>query len=415
MNTHLTTADIERIRADFPLLQQREHGHPLVYLDNSNTTQKPRSVLQAMDHYYQHNNANVHRSVYALSERATQDYEGARDKIQQLIHAQHRHEIIFVKGATEGINLIANSFARAYVKAGDEIIISAMEHHANIVPWQWVCEQYGATLRVIPIHDNGELDLQAYHELINSRTRLVAITHVSNVLGTINPVEKIIARAHDNNIPVLLDGAQALPHLTVDVQALDCDFYIFSGHKMYGPTGTGVVYGKTKWLEEMPPYQGGGSMIQQVTFAKSTYQKLPYKFEAGTPNIAGIIGLGAAADYLQQLDLTTISVYEQRLLEQATAQLQAIPGVRIIGTAPEKAAIISFVMTDIHPHDIGTVLDSRGLAVRVGHHCAMPLMDRYQVPATVRVSFAPYNTESDIVALAEALRETQRMFHVCLD
>ncbi len=411
----LTADEIARIRADFPLLQQREHGYPLAYLDNSNTTQKPNTVLQAMEHYYRYDNANVHRSVYALSERATEDYEAARDKIQQLIHAEHRHEIIFVKGATEGINLIASSFARAHIKAGDEIIISVMEHHANIVPWQWVCEQYGATLRVIPIDDNGELDFAAYSDMLNARTRLVAITHVSNVLGTINPVQRIIARAHAEQVPVLLDGAQAVPHLPVDVQALDCDFYVFSGHKMYGPTGTGVVYGKTKWLEKMPPYQGGGSMIQQVSFAKTTYQKLPYKFEAGTPNIAGMIGLGAAVDYLQQLGLSRICAYEQQLLQEATAQLTTVPGLRIIGTATEKAAVISFVMADIHPHDIGTVLDSRGLAVRVGHHCAMPLMERYQVPATVRVSFAPYNTTEEITALIEALREAQRIFQVCPD
>jgi len=402
--------NITKIRADFPLLHQQVHNHPLVYLDNSNTTQKPQSVIQAMNDYYEHDNANIHRSVYNLSERATQLFENARDKIKHFINAKHRHEIVFVKGTTEGINLVADCLSRCHINAGDEIVISAMEHHSNIVPWQFVCEKTGAHLKVIPVSENGELDLQKFTDLLNEKTRIVAITHASNVLGTINPIEKIIEIAHEKNIPVLLDGAQAVAHLPVDVQKLDCDFYIFSAHKMYGPTGTGVVYGKEKWLHAMPPYQGGGSMIQQVTFPKTTYADLPYKFEAGTSNMAGVIGLGAAVDYIQHLGMENIVSHEQDLLAYATRQLQKIPGLRIIGTAPEKIGVISFILEGIHPHDVGTALDTYGVAVRVGHHCAMPLMERFGVPATIRASFGVYNTEEEIDVLVESLLKVQALF-----
>lgn len=401
---------IEKIREDFPILQESMHGRPLVYLDNGNTTQKPKVVLQALHDYYSHSNANIHRSVYELSERATALYEGARHKIQQFINAPHWHELIFIKGATEGINLVAQSFGMAHVRAGDEIIISAMEHHSNIVPWQWVCEQRGATLQVIPINDAGELDLEVYAKLLNTKTRLVAITHVSNVLGTINPVQKIIEMAHTLNIPVLIDGAQATPHVSVDVQALDCDFYVFSGHKMYAPMGIGVLYGKTRWLESMPPYQGGGNMIEQVTFAKTTYNKLPYKFEAGTANIAAVVGFGAAIDYLSGLGMSVISSHENDLLQYATEKLLDVSGIRLIGTAQEKSAVISLVMEGVHPHDMGTVLDQHGIAVRVGHHCAMPLMQRYNIPATMRISLGLYNTKAEVDALIAALLATQRLF-----
>ncbi len=408
----ITTLNIEKIKTDFPLLQQKEHGLPLVYLDSSNTTQKPQSVIQAMDDYYHRDNANIHRAVYALSERATQSFESARDKIKSFINAKHRHEIIFTKGTTEGINLVANTLSHCHIKAGDEIIISTMEHHSNIVPWQIVCEQIGAVLKVIPITDKGELDLEAFEKLFTSRTALVAVMHVSNVLGTINPVDKIIAiaRAKNNSVPVLLDGAQAVPHMPVDVQNLDCDFYIFSSHKMYGPTGVGVVYGKEKWLHKMPPYQTGGSMIREVTFEKTTYNDLPYKFEAGTANIAGVIGLGAAVDYLNHIGMEKVAAYEGQLLQAATQQLEKIPGLKIIGTALEKAAVISFVMEGMHPHDVGTVLDSCGVAVRVGHHCAMPLMARFDVPATIRASFGIYNTMDEIGVLVEGLYRAKKLF-----
>lgn len=407
-----TTFDIQKIRDQFPTLHQTVHGLPLVYLDNSNTTQKPLSVIQATDNYYRHDNANIHRSVYALSERATKAYEGTRDKIKTLINAPHRHEIIFTKGATEAINLVANTLSHCYFKAGDEIIISTMEHHANIVPWQIICERVGAILKVIAIKDNGELDLDSFKSLLTECTRLVAITHVSNVLGTINPVKKIISMTREKNadIPILIDGAQAVPHLPVDVQALDCDFYVFSAHKMYGPTGVGVLYGKEKWLNRMPPYQSGGSMIREVTFAKTTYSELPYKFEAGTANIAGVIGLGAAVDFLNSVGVTAITEHEHLLLEIATQQLQAIPGLRIIGTAAEKAAVISFVIDGIHPHDVGTILDRAGVAVRVGHHCAMPLMARFHVPATIRASFGIYNTVEEIDVLVGALEQAKKLF-----
>ncbi len=402
--------DMQLIRQDFPLLQQTVNGAPLIYLDNSNTTQKPQSVIEAMNQFYLHDNANIHRSVYRLSERATIAYENARTAIQNFIHAKYVHEIIFVRGTTEAINLVANSFGRSRIKAGDEILISAMEHHSNIVPWQLLCEQTGATLKVIPIHDDGTLDLAAFARLLNARTKLLAITHVSNALGTINPVQQMIKMAHEQKVPVLLDGAQATPHMPVDVQELDCDFYAFSAHKMYGPTGIGVLYGKTELLEAMPPYHGGGNMINQVTFEKTTYNVLPYKFEAGTANIAGVIGFGAAIAYLNSLGMENIAAYEQVLLHKATKILSSVPGLRLIGTAPHKAAVSSFVLADIHPHDVGTILDAEGIAVRVGHHCAMPLMERFQVPATVRASVAVYNTEAEIEKLAEALLKVKRMF-----
>jgi cysteine desulfurase/selenocysteine lyase len=403
--------DIQKIRSEFPILHQTVHHHPLVYLDSGNTTQKPQSVIQAIDAYYQKDNANIHRAVYALSERATKLFEDTRDAVQKFIHAAHRHEIIFVKGTTEAINLVADTFTRCHIQVGDEIILSEMEHHSNIVPWQMACTRMGAVLKIIPVLENGELDMACYERLLTPRTRLVAVTHISNVLGTINPVEKIIALAHGQPtpVPVLLDGAQAAPHMPVDVQALDCDFYVFSAHKMYGPTGVGVLYGKEKWLEKMPPYQGGGSMIREVTFAKTTYNELPYKFEAGTAPIAGVVGLGAAIHYMENIGLDNIAAYEDSLLKKATAALQAIPGLDIIGTAEKKAAVISCVMKGIHPHDVGTILDTYGVAVRVGHHCAMPLMARFQVPATIRISFGLYNTLEEIDVLVDALHKTKRL------
>lgn len=408
MNT--PTLDTTKIREDFPILHQNMHGNPLVYLDNSNTTQKPQAVIQSIDDYYQHDNANIHRSVYALSERATKLFENTRDKVKTLINAKQRHEIVFTKGTTESINLIADSLSQCHLKSGDEIIITCMEHHSNIVPWQFVCQKIGTKLKIIPVQDNGELDLETYAQLLSTRTRLVACTHASNVLGTINPAEKIIAMAHEKNIPVLLDGAQGVPHISIDVQALDCDFYVFSAHKMYGPTGIGVMYGKEKWLEIMPPYQGGGNMIKQVTFEKTTYNDLPYKFEAGTAHIAGVVGLGAAIDYLQKIGMKNIVYHEQQLLTAATEQLRKISGLRLIGTAREKTAVISFVLENIHPHDAGTALDTYGVAVRVGHHCAMPLMDRFNVPATIRASFGIYNTLEEIDVLVASLLKVKRLF-----
>lgn len=363
---------ISQIRKDFPILHQTISGKPLIYLDNAATTQKPRCVMDAIVHYYECDNANVHRGIHTLSERATRAYEATRVKVQQFINAAHLREIIFVRGTTDAINLVAQSYGRPLLKAGDEIIVSQMEHHSNIVPWQILCEQTGAVLRVIPINPQGELIFEAFESLLNEKTRLVAITHVSNALGTINPIAAIIDKAHQYDIPVLIDGAQAVGHLSIDVQALDCDFYMFSGHKMYAPTGIGILYGKEKWLEKMPPYQGGGEMISQVSFEKTTYNVLPYKFEAGTPNIEGVIGLGAAIDYLQRIGFEAISAYEQQLLEYATQKLAEIPEVRIIGQAKHKSAIVSFVLENIHAHDVGTILDHAGIAIRSGHHCAMP-------------------------------------------
>lgn len=401
--------EIETIRQDFPLLSQTVNRKPLVYLDSGATTQKPAVVIDALRHYYQYDNANVHRGVYTLSERATAAFENTRRIVQQFINAKHAHEIIFTSGTTAAINLVAHCLSQLQIKTGDEIIISAMEHHSNIVPWQIVCERIGSVLKIIPVLDNGELDLNAYSQLLNSRTKLVSLIHVSNVLGTINPVKSMIAAAHQHKIPVLLDGAQAVAHMPVDVQALDCDFYVFSAHKLYGPTGVGILYGKSSWLEAMPPYQSGGDMIRQVSFAKTEYAGLPYKFEAGTPNIAGVIGLGAAIDYVRQIEWENIIAHEQELMKYATQQLQLIPGIKIFGEAKEKLAVISFVLKNIHPHDIGTILDSEGIAVRVGHHCAMPLMERFQVPAMVRVSLGIYNHFTDIDRLCSGLRKVIEM------
>lgn len=401
--------EVEYLRADFPALHQQVHGKPLVYLDNAATAQKPNQVIEAIDRYYRWDNANVHRAVHQLSERATRDYEAARDKVQRFINAARREEIVFVRSTTEAINLVAQSFGRKYLQAGDEILLSYMEHHSNIVPWQLACEQTGAVLRVAPIDDAGEIILEEYERLLSPRTRLVALTHASNALGTINPVQKMIQLAHAQGVPVLLDGAQAVPHLPVDVRQLDCDFYAFSGHKMLGPTGIGVLYGKRKWLEAMPPYQGGGDMIHSVSFEKTLYNDLPYKFEAGTPHMAGAIGLGAAIDYLEGLGMEAVAAHEQALLAYAMQVLAQVPGLRFIGTAREKVGVLSFTLDKIHPHDIGTILDREGIAIRTGHHCAQPVMERFRIPATARASFALYNTEAEIDALAAGLENVQEI------
>jgi cysteine desulfurase / selenocysteine lyase len=401
--------DVERIRQDFPALHQQVHGKPLVYLDNAATTQKPQAVIDALTAYYTRDNANIHRGVHLLSERATDAYESARRRIQRHLNAASPHEIVFVRQATEAINLVAASFGRTAVGAGDEIVISAIEHHANIVPWQMLCEEKGARLKVVPVDDRGDLIMDEYARLLGSRTRLVAITQVSNALGTITPIVEIIRLAHRENIPVLVDGAQAAPHQAVDVQALDCDFFVFSGHKTYGPTGIGVLYGKESRLERMPPYQGGGDMIKLVTFEKTIYNDLPYKFEAGTPHIAGAIGLATALDYMAGLGLDRIAAWEHELLEYGTELLQAVPGVRLIGTARRKAAVLSFVLDGVHPHDVGTILDHEGVAVRAGHHCAMPVMARFGVPATVRASLGLYNTPAELETLATAVRTAREI------
>ncbi|MDO8208626.1 MAG: cysteine desulfurase [Gallionella sp.] len=399
-----------RWRADFPILETQVHGKELVYLDNAATTQKPLAVIEAVSGYYRHYNANVHRGIHALSQRATDAFEAARAKVQRLINAASPDEIIFVRGTTDAINLVAQSYGRSRIKAGDEIILSQMEHHSNIVPWQLLCQQTGASLRIIPVDDSGELQMEAFYALLNERTRLVAVAHVSNTLGTINPVRRIIEYAHAHNVPVLLDGAQAIAHLPVDVQALDCDFYAFSGHKLYGPTGVGVLYGKAALLDAMPPYQGGGNMIRTVSFEGTTYNTLPYKFEAGTPNIAGVIGLGAAVDYVTGIGFDALAMHEQALLAYATPLLADIPGLRIIGRAREKTGILSFVLEGAHPHDIGTILDTQGVAIRTGHHCTMPLMARFGVAATARASFALYNTRQEADALVAAIYKVKEMF-----
>ena len=398
---------VEKIRQDFPVLSSSVHDKPLVYLDNAATSQKPRAVIEAEALFYSRNCSNIHRGVHELSERATKCYEDSRTKVQQFLNARESREIIFVRGTTEAINLVSNTFGRKQVGAGDEVLITAMEHHSNIVPWQILCEEKGARLRVAPVNDRGEIVFEEFEKLLGARTRFVALVHVSNVLGTINPVREMIEAAHRRNVPVLLDGAQAAPHLKVDVQALDCDFYAFSGHKLYGPTGVGVLYGKAGLLEAMPPYQGGGDMIRSVTFEKTVYNTLPYKFEAGTPNIAGSIGLGAAVDYVNEIGLESIRAYEDELLAYGTRALEEIPGLRIIGTAREKAGVISFVIEGIHPHDVGTVLDQEGIAVRTGHHCAQPLMERFKVPATTRASLAFYNTAGEIDTLAAGIRKVK--------
>ncbi len=402
--------DVARVRTEFPILHQQVRGKPLVYLDNAATTQKPRAVIEALDHYYRFDNANIHRGVHTLSERATVAYERTRETIRDFINARSTKEVVFVRGATEAINLVAQTWGRANVKAGDEILISEMEHHSNIVPWQMLCEQVGAKLKVIPINDAGELLLEQLDSLLTERTKLVGVTHCSNALGTVNPVRKIIEKAHAAGAVVLVDGAQAVAHLSVDVQALDCDFYVFSGHKLYGPTGVGALYGKEALLDAMPPWHGGGEMIKYVTFEKTIYNDLPAKFEAGTPHIAGGIGLGAAIDYIRDVGLDAIAAHEHDLLSYVTQRTAEIPEMRIIGTAREKSGILSFELGRIHPHDIGTILDHQGVAIRTGHHCAMPVMQRYCVPATARASFAMYNTREEIDAFMNAVRKVIEVF-----
>ncbi len=402
--------DVERVRAEFPLLALKVHGKPLVYLDNAATTQKPRAVIAAEKDYYESYNANVHRGVHALSERATDAYEAARQRAARFINAGSATEIIFVRGATEAINLVAQSYGRSRVHAGDEVLISALEHHSNIVPWQLLCEQSGARLRVVPISDAGEFRLDAYEELLGPRTKLVAVSHVSNALGTVLPVRRIVDLAHQQGTPVLVDGAQAAAHMPLDVQELGCDFYVFSGHKAHAPTGIGVLYGSEALLDAMPPYQSGGDMIRTVTFEKSTWAELPHKFEAGTPNIGGAIGLAAAIDFLAAVGMETIAAHEADLLARATELLEEMPEVRIIGSAPEKTGIVSFTIDGIHAHDVGTILDRQGVAVRTGHHCAMPVMQRYGVPATTRASFALYNTRAEVEFFAAALRKAKELF-----
>ncbi len=402
--------DVGRVRADFPILAERVHGQPLVYLDSANTSQKPAVVLQAMEAYYRHANANIHRATHLLSERATALYEGARARAAAFINAPDPASVVLTKGTTDGINLVAQSYGRSTLQRGDEIVISWLEHHSNIVPWQMLCEQTGAVLRVVPINDRGEIEMDAYAALLSARTRIVAVGHVSNALGTINPVRDIIAQAHARGAVVLIDGAQAAPHLRIDVQALDCDFYVFSSHKMYGPTGVGVLYGRRALLEAMPPYQGGGDMIQSVTFEKTTYNVLPYKFEAGTPNIAGVAGFGAAIDYLSAIDREAALAHEDGVLAYATKRVAALPGARIIGEARDKTGVLSFVLDGVHPHDAGTILDRQGVAVRTGQHCAQPVMDRYCITATIRASLGIYNTREDIDQLAEALEKVRAVF-----
>jgi cysteine desulfurase/selenocysteine lyase len=402
--------DVEKIRQDFPVLKQTIHGHPLVYLDSAATAQKPFAVIDAIRKFHEVDCANIHRGVHELSQRSTAAYEETRSKTKKFLNAKSEAELIFVRGTTEGINLVSSSWGRSNVKKGDEIIISAMEHHSNIVPWQMLCEEKGARLRVIPMNGRGELILEEYEKLLGPRTRMVAVAHISNALGTINPIRQIIEMAHRAGALALIDGAQAAPHLKVDVQALDADFYTLSGHKICGPTGIGILYGKTKLLNAMPPYQGGGDMIRTVTFEKTTYNDLPYKFEAGTPNIAGGIGMGAALDYLNRIGLDKIAAYEHELLVYGTTLLEQIPGLRIIGTAKEKAAVLSFVIEGIHPHDIGTVLDRQGIAVRTGHHCAQPVMDWFHIPATTRASLAFYNTPAEIDKLAAGLKKVKEIF-----
>jgi cysteine desulfurase / selenocysteine lyase len=402
--------EVERIRKDFPALHQDVHGHPLVYLDNAATSQKPHVVIEALRAYYSADNANVHRGVHLLSERATEAYEGARARIQRFLNAAHTREIVFVRGTTEAINLVSQTLGRRTIGAGDEIVITALEHHSNIVPWQMLREEKGAVLRVVPIDDAGEVDADAYARFLNERTRLVAIPHVSNALGTILPIKRMIAQAHDRGVPVLVDGAQAISHMPVDVRDLDADFYAFSGHKAFGPTGIGVLYGKTEWLERMPPWQGGGDMIKSVSFDKTVYNDLPYKFEAGTPDIAGVIGLGVALDYLDGIGLDRVAAYEHELLLHTTRVLSTLPGVTLLGTAREKAAVVSFLVDGVHPHDVGTILDQEGVAVRTGHHCAMPVMTRFGIAATTRASFALYNTHEEIDVLVQALGKVREVF-----
>jgi cysteine desulfurase/selenocysteine lyase len=402
--------DLQKIRRDFPILARDVRGKKLVYLDNAATSQKPQVVIDAIVRYYEQENANIHRGVHFLSELATSKHDQARQSVQNFINAAHVRELIFVRGATEAINLVAQTYGRKHVGPDDEVLISAMEHHSNIVPWQILCDEKGARLRVAPINEAGELRLDEFEKLIGPRTRIIAVPHVSNALGTVNPLEKIVELAHARKIPVIVDGAQAAPHMRIDVQALGCDFYAFSSHKMFGPMGIGVLYGKTELLEAMPPYQGGGDMISSVTFEKTIYNKLPFKFEAGTPDVAGAIGLGAAVEYLTAIGMDKIAEHEHELLAYATDKVSAIPGVRLIGTAKEKASVLSFVMEGIHPHDIGTILDQEGIAIRTGHHCAQPVMQCFGIPATARASFALYNTKEEVDALAAGILKVQEVF-----
>ncbi len=401
--------DVEKLRSDFPLLQTTMNGKPIAFLDSAASSQKPARVIEAIGAYYREKHANVHRGVYQLSQEATAAYENARELARGFIHAPSSHEVIFVRGCTEGINLVAATFGRKFLKEGDEVLISAMEHHSNIVPWQMACEDRGARLKVIPINDEGELMMEEFGRLLTGKVKIVAVTHVSNTLGTINPIREIVAKAHAHGIPVLVDGAQATPHMQVDVQELDADFYAFSGHKMFGPTGIGVLYGKEEWLNALPPYQGGGEMIETVTFEKSTYSELPHKFEAGTPDIAGAIGLGAAIEYIESVGYDNIHAHEAELLGYATERLRHIEGIRFIGTAKEKASVASFLVEGIHPYDLGTILDKMGIAVRTGHHCTQPLMDRYCIPGTVRASLAFYNNKNDIDRLVEGVKKAAAM------
>ena len=410
-NTDLRSAfDVERIRQDFPILSEKVYGKPLVYLDNGASAQKPRAVIDAISAVYETEYANVHRGVHYMSQKATDAMEGAREKVRAFINAKDTREVVFVRGATEGINLVASSWGRNNLSAGDEIILSVMEHHSNIVPWQLIAEQTGAVLKVVPINDHGVLDMEVYEELICDKTRIVAITHISNALGTITPVDEIIRIAHEKDVPVLLDGCQAAPHVALDMQALDVDFYVFSGHKIYGPSGIGVLYGKEKLLDGMPPYHGGGEMIDVVTFEKTTYADLPFKFEAGTPHISGIIGMGTAIDYINTVGIDNITAHENDLLKYGTGELSRVNGLKIIGTSPQKAAILSFVMESIHPHDVGTILDREGVAVRTGHHCAQPVMDRFDIAATIRASIGMYNTREEIDLLVSGLERVQEIF-----
>ncbi|AXG73622.1 cysteine desulfurase [Flavobacterium arcticum] len=400
--------DINKVRADFPILNETVNGKPLVYFDNAATSQKPQVVIDAISAYYETINSNIHRGVHTLSQLATDAYEVSRQKIQKHINAKHAHEVLFTTGTTHGINLVASGFS-AFVKAGDAVMISAMEHHSNIVPWQMLCERVGAELLVIPMNDKGELIIEEFEKLLTNRVKIVAINHISNALGTINPIEHIITKAHGVGAAVLIDGAQSAPHMQFDVQQLDCDFYTFSGHKVCGPTGSGILYGKEEWLNKLPPYQGGGEMIKEVTFAKTTYAELPHKFEAGTPNIAGGIALGTAIDYLNAIGLDNINTYEQELLQYGTEKLLEIEGLKIIGTAKNKTSVISFNVGDIHPYDIGSIVDKMGIAVRTGHHCTQPIMDFFKIPGTVRASFSFYNTKEEIDALVAAVIKAQRM------
>lgn len=401
--------DIESIRRDFPILDQKIYGKPLIYLDNAASTQKPRQVLEALNYFYEAQNSNIHRGVHYLSQKATIAYEEVRETIHKFLNTRYSHEVIFTRGTTESINLVASSFGKRYVNRGDEIVVSAMEHHSNIVPWQMICEERGATLRVIPMNEQGELILESLDSIFTEKTRIVSIAHVSNALGTVNPIKTIIEKAHQKNIPVLIDGAQSVAHYKIDVQELDCDFYVFSGHKLYAPMGIGVLYGKEEFLNEMPPYHGGGEMIKKVTFAKTTYNDLPFKFEAGTPNVGDTLALQSAINYVENIGIEVIDSWENELLNYATQKLSVIEGIRFIGTAPKKAAVLSFLIGNIHPFDMGTLLDRMGIAVRTGHHCAQPVMDFFGIPGTVRASFAFYNTKEEIENLLSSILKAKSM------